>query len=107
MTIVTKHAIQRTKERLGLPKKASDKNADRALQFGIRHCDTRGSLHRYITALYWKHETANNIRIYCGNVYIFHGKTLITIFPLPQKYRKTAMQINRKATERGDIDENS
>ena len=100
MTRVTNHAARRTKERLGLPKKLSHKNAENALRYGIRHSDTSGSLNRYISALYWKHETANN-------VYIFHGETLITIFPLPQKYRKTAARINRKTTERGEFDENT
>ena len=107
MARVTNHAARRTKERLGLSKKLSHKNAENALRYGIRHSDTSGSLNRYISALYWKHETANNVRIYCNNVYIFHGETLITIFPLPQKYRKTAARINRKTTERGDFDENS
>lgn len=107
MTRVTNHAARRTKERLGLPKKLSHKNAENALRYGIRHSDTSGSLNRYISALYWKHETANNVRIYCNNVYIFHGETLITIFPLPQKYRKTAARISRKTTERGEFDENS
>lgn len=75
MTRVTNHAARRTKERLGLPKKLSHKNAENALRYGIRHSDTSGSLNRYISALYWKHETANNVRIYCNNVYIFHGET--------------------------------
>lgn len=70
MTRVTNHAARRTKERLGLPKKLSHKNAENALRYGIRHSDTSGSLNRYISALYWKHETANNVRIYCNNVYI-------------------------------------
>ena len=103
---ITDHAARRTKERLGLSKKVSGKNAEKALRYGIRHSDTSGSLNRYISALYWKHKTANNVRIYCNNVYIFHGETLITIFPLPQKYRKTAARIDRKTTERGDFDEN-
>lgn len=70
MTRVTNHAARRTKERLGLPKKLSHKNAENALRYGIRHSDTSGSLNRYISALYWKHETANNVRIYCNNVYM-------------------------------------
>ena len=73
MTRVTNHAARRTKERLGLPKKLSHKNAENALRYGIRHSDTSGSLNRYISALYWKHETANNVRIYCNNVYITYN----------------------------------
>lgn len=76
MCHLTDHAVQRTKERVGLPKRSAEKNAQKALENGIRHCETKGSLNRYITALYWKHKTANNIRVYCNNVYIFN------IFPL-------------------------
>lgn len=93
---VTSHAAKRTKERLGIPKRISEKNAKKALQFGIRHSETSGGLHRYISSLYWKQQTANNVRIYCGNVYIFHDETLITVFPLPQKYRKTADRLRKE-----------
>lgn len=99
MARVTNHAAKRTKERLGIPKRISEKNADQALKLGIKHSDTSGSLHRYITSLYWKQQTANNIRIYCENVYIFHNDTLITVFPLPQKYRSTVEQTRRKVHE--------
>ena len=98
MACVTNHAIKRTKERLGLSKKLAAKNAERALTDGLRHKDTRGSLHRYIASLYWKNRTANNVRIYCDYVYVFHDSLLITVYPLPQKYRKTANMI-RKARE--------
>lgn len=43
MTRVTNHAARRTKERLGLPKKLSHKNAENALRYGIRHSDTSGA----------------------------------------------------------------
>lgn len=99
MPKVTHHAAQRTKERVGIPKHASEKNAERALQMGIRHSDTSGSLNRYITSLYWKNKAANNIRIYCDRVYIFRDNTLITILTLPQKYRKTVEQIRKKAQQ--------
>lgn len=96
MARVTNHAAKRTKERLGIPKRISEKNADQALKLGIKHSDTSGSLRRYITSLYWKQQTANNIRIYCENVYIFHNDTLITVFPLPQKYRKTVDRLRKE-----------
>lgn len=93
---VTDHATKRTKERLGLPKKLATKNAERALQEGLRHRDTGGSLFRYIESLYWKDRTANNVRIYCNYVYIFHDSLLITVYPLPQRYRKTVDKLRRK-----------
>lgn len=99
MAHVTNHAVQRTKKRLGISKKGAKKNAERALRYGVRHCETSGSLNRYISALYWRHQTANNVRIYCNSVYIFHDNTLITVFSLPQQYRKTVEQIRRKRYE--------
>ena len=100
MAYITDHATKRAKERLGLPKRASARNADQAYQYGIRQHETTGGLHRYIEALYWKHRTANNIRIYHGNVYIFCNKTLITIFPVPPKYRKAAEKAERNHTRK-------
>ena len=96
MARITRHATQRMRQRLGISKRTTEKNAEKALAHGIKHSDTRGSLHRYISSLYWKEQTANNARIYNNSVYIFHNNTLITVFPLPQKYRKTAEHIRRK-----------
>lgn len=93
--IMTHHGAKRTKERAGIPKSATKKNAEKALQYGVQHNETSGSLNRYLTSLYFKHETANNVRVYCNNVYIFNGVKLITMFQLPQKYRSTAQKIAR------------
>lgn len=96
MIYVTDHAAKRAKQRLGLPKRVVCKNAERALHKGIKHENTRGALRRYLDGLYLKRETANNIRIYCNSVYIFHNEMLITIFPLPQEFRKTAEKLKRE-----------
>lgn len=99
MVYVTDHAVKRAKERLGLPKGVTSKNAERALYNGIRHGETSGSLRRYLDGLYLKRETANNIRIYCNNVYIFHNEMLITVFPLPQEFRKTVEKLKKGRKE--------
>jgi hypothetical protein len=96
---VTRHAAKRTRSRLGLPKRSVTKNAESALHYGLTHKETAGSLNRYITGLYLKHKTANNIRIYCDTVYIFQNERLITLFPLPQKYKKTAKALTEKRKE--------
>lgn len=93
---VTRHADRRIRQRVGLPRKAVEKNAQAALEHGIRHADTSGSLHRYIAALYWQNESANNTRIYNEQVYIFHDETLITVYPLPAKYRSTVRTMLKK-----------
>lgn len=96
---ITRHAEKRTRLRLGLPKQSVTKNAENALQYGLAHKDTTGSLNRYITGLYLKHRSGNNIRIYCDTVYIFSGDKLITLFPLPQRYKKTARSLTEKRKE--------
>lgn len=97
--IITNHAIDRTKQRVGISKRLAEKNAMRAYESGIKHSETSGSLKRYLDKLYLEHKTSNNVRIYCGNIYIFHGDILLTVFPLPEKYRKTAERIKTKRKE--------
>lgn len=92
----TKHSAQRTKDRLGISKKLSDKNAQKALDFGVTHSETVGSLNRYLTSLYFARESANNMRVYHRNVYIFCGNRLITIIPLPKKYYDVADKLQKR-----------
>lgn len=98
---VSKHSVERTKNRLGLSKKISTKNAEKALEQGLTHKELSGSLKRYVDSLYLSHGAGNNIRIYNRYVYIFEGKFLITILNLPTKYYKTADAIlkSRKKME--------
>lgn len=98
---VSKHSIERTKDRVGLSKKISQKNAEKALEHGLTHKELSGSIKRYVDRLYLSHGVGNNIRIYNRYVYIFQGKVLITILNLPTKYHKTADAIlkNRKNME--------
>ena len=94
--IVTDHARDRTKERVGLPKRVVEKNAEKAFDEGLKHSDLSGSIKRFVDGLYLQYGKANNIRIYCGNVYLFRNNVLVTVMPLPGKYRKTAMELSKK-----------
>ena len=80
---VSRHGRKRTKDRVGLSKGLAEKNAERAFKDGLKHGELKGNLYKYVTSLYFKHETANNIRVFHRNVYIFCDSTLVTIFPLP------------------------
>ena len=104
---VTEHAKDRSRQRVGLPKRAGEKNAERAYLEGIKHSETSGSLKRFIDGLYLSKGKANNIRIYCGNVYLFVDQDLVTIISLPPKYRKTAEDIWRKRRRLADDSESS
>lgn len=50
--VMTNHSVKRTKERIGLSKKIADKNAQRALEYGITHSEAKGGLCRYLDKLY-------------------------------------------------------
>ena len=98
---VTRHAHKRIRKRVGLPKSAVQANARKALQYGITHAETTGGLRRYLDYLWHQHETANNMRVYCGSVYIFCDDTLVTVLTLPEKFRKRAEDL-KKRKERED-----
>lgn len=92
---VTTHGKKRIKQRCNISKKSIYKHVGKALEKGITHSETKGSLNRYLTSLYFKNGTANNIRIYNFKVFIFAGSTLITVFDVPAKYRNTVEAISK------------
>jgi hypothetical protein len=98
----TYHAQDRVKDRLGLSKKLADKKAQQALDFGVSHAETKGTLHRYFTYLYFHNETANNIRVYNRKVYIFANELLITVLNLPNHLAQAADKLQKRKKERLD-----
>lgn len=85
---ISNHAKQRMKERCGFNKKSQERMAEKAFNEGITHKQTRGRLNKWITSLFFKNCNANNIRIYGDNAYIFCGKTLVTVIPVPSNIRR-------------------
>ena len=94
--IITNHAEARFRERTGLPKRLVTRQAAKAMERGVAHADATGRLKRYFDYLYMVEQQANNVRIYCGAVYIFVFDTLITVFPVPQELRKSAAKAQRR-----------
>jgi hypothetical protein len=73
---VTRHAEHRTRERVGIPKKAVRRAAAKALTQGIKRTDTEGGLRRYLDWLYWRgNGGADNIVVYGDKVYLFNDDT--------------------------------
>lgn len=97
--LLTVHGEERIKDRIG--KKINIDIANKALNNGISHSETTGSLKRYIDSLYFRNQSANNIKIYNYNVYIFVNTLLITILMLPNKYKSTVDKI--KIKKKGNI----
>jgi hypothetical protein len=96
---MSNHATDRMSERCGLNKKSAERLSKLALENGISHNDTVGSLNRYLTKLFFYNKTANNIRIHGEYVYIFCDDILITVIPLDNKYKKVVRNINTKKGE--------
>ena len=84
---VSKHAEKRMKERMGLVKKSTHRIAEKAFNQGTTHKESKGSLHRYITDLYLRYRSANNIRIYGKYIFIFSSEKLVTVMHLPDKLK--------------------
>lgn len=93
--IVTNHAKQRAKDRLGVSKKIADKVATKALEGGVTHSLAKGNLKSYLDKLYLKHRNANNLRVYNRKVYLFNNTVLITVINLPNSLIKVADKIQK------------
>lgn len=70
--------------------------AQRAFHDGICHSQTKGELNKWITSLYFKNKSANNIRIYGDKAYIFCDEILVTVLQVPSYLRNNLkMMINK------------
>ena len=96
---ITDHAYKRIKERCGLPKKAVERNAMLALEKGLTHQESTGSLRRYFDYLFLSHKRGANIRLYGNHVYIFTSENLVTVLPLPNAHKKTLKKVMDKKNQ--------
>tara|TARA_R110000787_G_scaffold19874_6_gene59145 strand:+ start:1923 stop:2252 length:330 start_codon:yes stop_codon:yes gene_type:complete len=83
---VTDHAIKMMRQRLGLPKKAAQREAARAWSEGIQADALPVHLRRYCAVK--EHAHKSRARLYHAHLYFFSPVgTLVTVYPLPPKYR--------------------
>ncbi len=95
--ILTRHSIERIRERVGLPPRAIKRNAEVALEKGVTHKECTGGLKRYIDYLFLQEKNATNIRIYSDFVYLFtNDYKLLTVMMLPIDYREVVHKIIKK-----------
>ena len=101
MTTVTKHGEKRMKSRCGIPKRAARRNAQTAYDKGLNYENATGKLKKYIDS---KNESTEitDVRIWNGNVYVFFGEALLTVYPVPRKYSKRELQMRIKKREEGE-----
>ena len=97
--IVTKHAEKRIRQRLGINKKSTEKAAEKALQLGVTHSETKGNLHRYLDGIFLLNYKPTNMRVYNHAVYLFRDTKLITVLPLPKNLWTYADKLQRNKKE--------
>lgn len=97
---ITQHGTERLAKRFKIRKEAQVRELARALELGVRHGDTSGSLNYYLTGEFHKYGTANNIRVFNEKVFILVDMRLITVFVLPFEFRATAKKIQGRIADR-------
>lgn len=93
--VITDHAYERAKERCGWKEAVTDKMAKLAYEKGVNHEAAKGNLKGYIERLFMQYKTANNIKIYGEDVFLFSKNCLITIYHLPPDLKKLAVVSKR------------
>lgn len=88
--IITDHAFDRAKERLGFERRATERMAMKAFVAGKKHAACKGGLKKYLDHLYLQYENANNCRVWGEAIYLFAGNRLITIYNLPNELKAIA-----------------
>jgi hypothetical protein len=96
--VMTRHALERSKERIGLDRRASERLAGIAFVKGLVIDDLRGELKR-VARLILSDSHANHIRIYAEKIFLFlvepEAIVLITVLPLENKYKESARKSMR------------
>jgi hypothetical protein len=94
--ILTNHSIERCEERLGLKVESLQRLADCALENGINHADTSGKLRRYMDRIFLTAHSGNNNRIYGEHIFVFAGRTLVTVLLLPNEFRRAVAKLRSR-----------
>ena len=84
---VSEHAHERLKERLGLPKSAHLRMAQKAFKEGKHHADAKGKLKRYLDGCWLRYRHCNNVRLHGENIWFFADHILVTVYEIPRHMR--------------------
>lgn len=105
--MVTDHALHRLRERVGINKKSCAKYVSKVYEQGIRHGETNGNLHKYISMKTCNvNKKGNEPVVYGEHIYWFVSNlnketaeevaTLVTVHTLPNNLRKLATKLQEK-----------
>lgn len=79
----SKHGSERSRKRLGIPKKSVERNMDRVIKLGKSKEFYSGNLLRYLMKVESGERTNERILVYGSNLYLLGGNRLITTWPIP------------------------
>lgn len=96
---LTRHAEKRIRQRLGISKKATERNAEKALLHGVTHAEATGHLCKYLDGIFLRDYKPTNMRVYNHSTYLFRDTKLITVLPLPRNLWMLADKLQRRAME--------
>lgn len=88
--VITGHAFERGKQRMGLNESAFKHLAVRAYLEGIKEREAKAPLRKFISSLCQEHSTVNNFRVYGEYIYLFNDCVLVTVFELPNTLKAFA-----------------
>ncbi len=86
--LLTNHAIDRARERMGLDRKALKRHVKTVREKGLTLSETKGSLQQYLQSRLDKESPDSTAKVYGEYVYIFYGKQLVTLYRLPARLMK-------------------
>ena len=90
--IITKHACERMRKRIGIPKKAVERKAVKAFYLGRRVSEGCGVLGKFMARCIdfdrWHHYDV----VYGNFLYIFNRNILITVYGVPSEIRHMRMR---------------
>lgn len=100
----TKHGTKRGRERIGINKSAMDRQAQLAIERGIKHSQTDGRLHKWINSqahLYRERREDVEYIVFNNKLFVFNEDctSLITVLNLPTNLQKLAVLQIKKANK--------
>lgn len=70
--------------------------AEKALTEGIKHSETNDQLNKWITSVYFRNKSINNIRLYGDKAYLFANDVLITVLLIPKELLPAVNKISKR-----------
>lgn len=97
---VTRHAAKRVEERVSRKLKPN-KVFNKALKQGRSLSEFYGDFREYLESKLhnYKH---TDVKVYDNNVYVYNNKVMITVYPVPEKYRPIKDYMTRYRNSRDE-----